>query len=158
MSHPLAGRVADHDRDHDHDHDTEPATAPIEVTDGELPPADTVEAYEHVLPGAADRIIRMLEQQSEHRMALERSLARSTAVTERLRQVLGVAIVLVVFIVATRLITGGHEGPGTLLAVADLVLLAAVFLGRPSAPVFVERPRLTRAARSGSADAHGSLR
>lgn len=150
MSHPLPGRVAAHDAD--------PATEPVEVIDGELPPADTVEAYEHVLPGAADRIIRMLEQQSEHRMAMERTLARSTAVTERLRQVLGVAIVLVVFVVASRLITGGHEGPGTLLAVADLVLLAAVYLGRPSAPVLVETPRLTRAARSAAADARGSAR
>ncbi len=150
MSHPLSGRVADHG--------TEAVTAPAEVIDGELPPADTVEAYEHVLPGAADRIIRMLEQQSEHRMAMERSLARSAAVTERLRQVLGVAIVLVVFIVASRLITGGHEGPGTLLAVADLVLLAAVYLGRSSSPALVETPRLTRAARSSAADAHAPAR
>lgn len=144
MSHPLSGRVADHD--------TEPVTAPVEVIDGELPPADTVEAYEHVLPGAADRIIRMLEQQSEHRMAMERTLARSAAVTERLRQVLGVAIVLVVFVVASRLITGGHEGPGTLLAVADLVLLAAVYLGRPTAPVLLEAPRVTRPSRAVAAD------
>jgi hypothetical protein len=35
-----------------------------------------------------------------------------------------------VFLVATRLITGDHEIPGTLLAVTDLGLLVAVFLGR----------------------------
>ena len=120
-----------------------------EVVEGELPSADTVEAYEQVLPGAADRIIRMLEQQSLHRMEMERTVAQSAARTERLRQVLGVGIVLVVFLVATRLITGGHEGPGTLLAVADLVLLAAVYLGRPSqpTPMVVEAP-VTRVQRS----------
>ena len=137
MSQPLPGRATDPE--------------PTEVIEGELPPAETVEAYEHVLPGAADRIIRMLEQQSEHRMAMERTLARSAARTERLRQVLGVAIVLVVFIVASRLITGGHEGSGTLLAVADLVLLAAVYLGRPAPPVLVEAPGLSRSTRSGGA-------
>lgn len=146
MSHPLAGRPADHDPE------------PTEVVDGELPPAETVEAYEHVLPGAADRIITMLEQQSSHRMEMERTLARSTARTERLRQVLGVGIVLVVFVVSSRLITGGHEGPGTLLAVADLVLLAAVYLARPSAPALVEAPRLSREARSSAASLRASAR
>jgi uncharacterized membrane protein len=145
MSLPL-GRPSDHDPE------------PTEVVDGELPPAETVEAYEHVMPGAADRIITMLEQQSLHRMEMERTLARSAARTERLRQVLGVGIVLVVFVVASRLITGGHEGPGTLLAVADLVLLAAVYLGRPSTPVLVEAPRLSRAARSSAASLRASAR
>ena len=144
MSQPLPGRATDHE--------------PTEVVDGELPPAETVEAYEHVLPGAADRIIRMLEQQSAHRMEMERTLARSTARTERLRMVLGVGIVLVVFVVASRLITGSHEGPGTLLAVADLVLLAAVYLGRPTPPVLVEAPGFSRPARSVAADGHASVR
>lgn len=145
MSHPL-GRAVEHD------------VEPTEVIDGELPPADTVEAYEQVLPGAADRIVRMLEQQSLHRMEMERTAQRSAARTERLRQVLGVAIVLVVFIVATRLITGGHAGPGTLLAVADLLLLAAVYLGRPTPAVLVEAPRLSRSARSSAAELRASAR
>jgi uncharacterized membrane protein len=103
-----------------------------ELVNGELPSADTVEAYEQVLPGAADRIMSMLEQQSQHRMQLESALARSAARTERLRELLGIGFVLVVFVVATRLITGGHELPGTLLAVLDLGLLAAVYLSRSS--------------------------
>ncbi len=148
MSHPSPGR---HVTGHDHE--------PTEVIDGELPAADTVEAYEQVLPGAADRIVRMLEQQSAHRMEMERTLARSAARTERLRQVLGVGIVLVVFIVATRLITGGHEAPGTVLALADLVLLAAVYLGRShQPPVLVEAPALTRSARSAAADLRAPAR
>jgi len=101
-----------------------------ELVEGELPSAETVAAYEKVLPGAADRIVRLLEQQSEHRMQMERLALTKASRTERLGQLLGIGFALVVFIVATTLITGGHELPGTLLAVADLGLLVAVFLRR----------------------------
>jgi len=100
------------------------------VIAGELPSAETIEAYEHVLPGAADRILAMLEHQSEHRMTMERTVVQAAARSERLGQLLGLALVLIVFLVATRLITGDHEIPGTLLAVTDLGLLVAIFLGR----------------------------
>ena len=100
------------------------------VIAGELPSAETIEAYEHVLPGAADRILAMIEHQSEHRMTIEQTVVKAAARSERLGQLLGLGLVLVVFLVATRLITGDHEVPGTLLAVTDLGLLVAVFLGR----------------------------
>ncbi len=108
----------------------EPEVSHTSATTGDLPPADTVEAYEHVLPGAADRILTMLEHQSQHRIEIERTLVQSAARTERLGQVMGLGFVLLVFLVATWLITDGHGPAGTLLAVADLALLAAVFLGR----------------------------
>lgn len=44
---------------------------------GPLPPADELEKYEAVLPGAADRIVKMAEGQANHRAQLE---------TEALRQ------------------------------------------------------------------------
>ncbi len=123
----------------DGDHDV------TELVLGELPSAETVEAYEQVLPGAADRIISLLEQQSLHRMTMERTAVEQAARTERLVQLLGLGFALVVFLVATRLITTGHELPGTLLALADLGLLVAVFVRRDQAerpaPVVIENPR-----------------
>lgn len=114
-----------------------------ELAQGDLPSAETVEAYEQVLPGAADRILAMLEEQSTHRMRMERTLVESAAHTERLGQLLGLAFVLVVFLISTWLITSDHPVPGTLLAFADLALLAAIFLGRDRAaseslPLMVE--------------------
>lgn len=116
---------------------SEPAVQPAaaeadvaELANGDLPSAETVEVYEQVLPGAADRILSMLEEQSTHRMRMERTLVESAARTERLGQLLGLAFVLVVFLVGTWLITTDHSVPGTLLAVADLALLAAVFVHR----------------------------
>lgn len=97
---------------------------------GELPSADTVEAYEQVLPGSADRILAMLERQAEHRMVMERTLVEGATRSERLGQLLGLAIVLVVFTVAARLISTEHEISGTLLAVCDLGVLASVYWRR----------------------------
>ena len=39
---------------------------------GPLPPPDSFASYEHVLPGAADRILKMAENQAGHRQTLER--------------------------------------------------------------------------------------
>lgn len=38
---------------------------------GPIPPPNIIEGYENVLPGAADRIIKMAEQQSSHRQQME---------------------------------------------------------------------------------------
>lgn len=109
----------------------------VSVAMGELPSADTFAAYERVLPGAADRILAMLERQAEHRIRMEEHQVQGAARSERLGQLLGLAIVLVVFAVASRLIATDHELSGTLLAVCDLGVLASVYWrrGSPSATV-----------------------
>lgn len=44
-----------------------------EYTNGPLPPPSMLKGYEEVLPGAADRIFTLMEQQSAHRQKLERT-------------------------------------------------------------------------------------
>lgn len=99
-----------------------------------LPSAGDFQAYESILPGAADRILGMLERQAEHRMDMERDAVSSAARSERLGQLLGLAIVLIVFTVAARLISGEHEISGTVLAVCDLGVLASVYWRRGNGP------------------------
>ncbi len=106
----------------------------VSVALGELPSADTFSAYEQVLPGAADRILAMLERQAEHRIDMERHLVEGAARSERLGQLLGLAIVLVVFAAASRLIATDHELSGTVLAVCDLGVLASVYWRRDRGP------------------------
>ena len=43
-----------------------------EHTSGPLPPPSMLRSYQEVLPGAADRIFTLMEQQSAHRQELER--------------------------------------------------------------------------------------
>lgn len=44
---------------------------------GPIPPPDIIEKYERILPGAADRIITMAEQQATHRQAMEKKMIES---------------------------------------------------------------------------------
>lgn len=41
---------------------------------GPLPDPDTLQRYEQVLPGLAERIVAMAEKQSDHRQSLERAV------------------------------------------------------------------------------------
>jgi len=100
------------------------------VIAGQLPSAETIQAYESAYPGSAERILHMVEEQSTRRLDMEETLVKAAAHSERLGQLLGLLLVAAVFAVGTWLIIIGHEIPGTLLAVTDLGLMVAVFLGR----------------------------
>jgi uncharacterized membrane protein len=55
-----------------------------EYTSGPLPPPSMLKGYEDVLPGAADRIFTLMEQQSAHRQELERTtLDRNSRARDR---------------------------------------------------------------------------
>ena len=112
---------------------------------GPLPPPQMLQQYEATVPGAADRILRMAERESEHRRSLEREVVaaeredRARQRSERrLGQVLGFVLCVVAIVagavVAVRSsgtagqIMGGIIGAGGL---ASLVL--ALMTGqRPS--------------------------
>lgn len=49
----------------------------IEQHSGPIPHPDIIKQYEEILPGAADRIISMAENQSSHRQAMEKSMCCS---------------------------------------------------------------------------------
>ena len=51
---------------------------------GPLPPPDRLEKYELIVPGAAERIIRMAENQAAHRMSLESRAMNSDVVNSRI--------------------------------------------------------------------------
>ena len=51
----------------------------VALTTGPLPPPEQLAQYEQIIPGAADRILRMTENNSDHRIELFR--ARSLKVT-----------------------------------------------------------------------------
>ena len=46
---------------------------------GPIPPPNIINGYEQILPGAADRILSMAEQQSAHRQELEKKMIKSEA-------------------------------------------------------------------------------
>ena len=56
---------------------------------GPLPPPGLLKGYEDVCPGAADRIVRMAEDQGKHRRELEQKLAEASV--EEMRRGFGEA-------------------------------------------------------------------
>ncbi len=104
--------------------------AAIEVSrySGPLPPPENLAKYEQILPGSADRIIRMAEQQAMHRQHLEKLVLGSNATAQKWG--LGCA-----FIIAMSAIWGGvwlslkgMSGEGLAAIIGALVALVAVFV------------------------------
>jgi len=84
--------------------------------------------YEKVLPGAADRIVRMAEREQEEHLYRQRLTVENAVARSRDGQRFALAIALAVLLVSAVLILMGHEVAGTILGSVDLVSLAAVFI------------------------------
>ena len=57
-------------------HESSFLEAYTEVSIGPLPPPEVLHRYEEIVPGAANRILEMAENQSKHRMQLEKNDSR----------------------------------------------------------------------------------
>lgn len=95
---------------------------------GPLPPAEQLRAYEQVLPGSPDRILRMAERQQEHRLALESITVREAANRSWWGLRLGFVITLLVVGVGAAAIFTGRSLAGFGVILADLAVLAGVFV------------------------------
>ena len=69
---------------------------------GPLPPPNILDGYERVLPGSADRIITMAEEQLKHRHNLEKSVIKSNIRNE------GVGMVFAFILTLTLMFFGGY--------------------------------------------------
>lgn len=89
-----------------------------------LPPINEFRGYEEVLPGAADRILTMVEERAAHHRSMQVHRMGSLDRTTRLIVVLGAAIVLAVvgsvLAIALMLIWKGYSIPGAVVGIADI--------------------------------------
>ena len=102
---------------------------------GPYPPPEMLAAYDKVLPGLADRLVRQAETQTAHRQELERRLLEAEVddrSAERSQRRLGLwlaySVVLAVLIAAVIIAAIGAPIEGTVLGGVDLVALAGVFV------------------------------
>lgn len=95
---------------------------------GPIPDPMTLERYESILPGAAERIMRMAEDQSSHRREMESVVIRSRARDSLLGIVAGFIIAMSTIFAGVYVITKGYAWSGTLLGSAGLVGLVSVFI------------------------------
>lgn len=95
---------------------------------GPIPPPSILKEYEETLPGTADRILSIAENQSDHRIRLEAAVIGHDARRSLLGLILGFIIALAALGGAVFLIYAGHSVAGLVLAAMDIGGMVAAFV------------------------------
>lgn len=96
--------------------------------EGPIPPPETLQQYENVLPGSAERILKMVENQSLHRQEMEKRLIGARCRDSLWGIVAGVIAVLAFATVAWYAIIKGHPTAATFLGTGTIVGIVSVFI------------------------------
>ena len=96
--------------------------------EGPLPPPDILAQYEEVVPGSAERILRIAEQEAEQRRALVARLVSADVSRARWGLWVGAFVALVAIVAATAMALAGHPWPGTIVIAIDLASVVGVFV------------------------------
>jgi len=94
-----------------------------------LPDPSILARYDQIVPGAAERILKLTENQSAHRIKLE-DQALTAQISESKRGQWIAAIISVLFLVGSVWVTlEGHDWVGGILGGGTVVTLVTVFIG-----------------------------
>ena len=96
---------------------------------GLLPPPDTLAQYNELIPHGAERIMKMAEKQSEHRISIEDTVIISREFQSKRGQVFAFIIAFVFAIVGCYSINRGYPWPAGIAWGATLVSLVSTFIG-----------------------------
>ena len=100
----------------------------IEQHQGPLPKPSDLHEYDLIVPGAAERIIKMAEEQAKHRQELERSVIQSDIRDGRTGLWLGFIIGIIAILAGAYCIVQGHSIAGGVLGGSAVPGLTAVFV------------------------------
>ena len=80
----------------------------LEITAGPIPSPQVLQQYNQVMPDAAERIVRMAEKQSDHRIDLERKVVDSNIIKSYLGMILAATIALYGLYIAKEIAVNGN--------------------------------------------------
>ena len=95
---------------------------------GPLPPPEALERYNQIVPGAAERLIAMAENQHTHRQELEKHVIHSNVSAQKLGTILGFIVAMTVIIGGVYLVHEGKSGEGLAAILTALAALVGVFV------------------------------
>jgi uncharacterized membrane protein len=100
----------------------------VQSFSGPLPHPEILRQFEQVSPGAAERIIKMAEDQSQHRRDLEKKVIESDVARSKMGQVLGFVIAIFGLTVSAIIAIYGNAIAGTILGAGTIASLVGVFM------------------------------
>jgi uncharacterized membrane protein len=95
---------------------------------GPLPPPDMLARYEEILPGAAERIISLAEQELMHRRDLEERYSGTIVGNSRMGLIFGFLIGIGGLVVATMIGIYGNPEAGVGMGLVTLGSLVGIFI------------------------------
>ena len=95
---------------------------------GPLPPPEQLRGYENVLPGSADRILKLAENQAAHRQHIEKVAVEGGDRRSWWGLALGFVISASVLGLGAALVLEGHDAAGAAFVGIDVVGLGGVFV------------------------------
>jgi uncharacterized membrane protein len=105
-----------------------------EMYSGPIPPPSVIAGWEKLLPGAADRILKMAEKQSAHRIAIEARVIDGEINRSKTGLWLG-------FVIGTVMIVGGLMVIGLGHDVAGCTVIGSTLVGVVGAFIFGQKSR-----------------
>lgn len=109
---------------------SDPGAVEVGYPAGTLPSPEALRHYDALVPGAAERIFRLAEDQAQYRFQLE--TARIKGETTRAVLAMCFSAVIAFFLVTGGIVValsnGGDPGAGVAIILFGVVLLAGVFL------------------------------
>jgi uncharacterized membrane protein len=97
---------------------------------GPLPHPQILEYYDHISPGAADRILAMAEKQALHRQELEKAIVQSDIANEKRGMNYALIITIFLYGMGAILILNNKELQGLITLVSTSAFLVYTFLGQ----------------------------
>ena len=92
---------------------------------GPIPPPEVIKGYESVIPGSAERLLKIAEEEQQHRFEIDNQLTKGYMALNVRGQLLGFFIVLTLIVAIVFLTIYNHEyvaGGLTLVAVSLSVI------------------------------------
>lgn len=106
---------------------------------GPLPPPEYLAEYEKTLPGSPNRIMTMAEKQVDHRIDMEKIIAKKKFFQSTLGQIIGAVLIVFFGYIAYDLALNGHDGAAISIGVTTVVSLAVVFVLNKIPNIFPEK-------------------
>jgi uncharacterized membrane protein len=95
---------------------------------GPLPHPEALERYNQIVPGSAERIIAMAEDQHDHRIEIETRVIESNISAQKLGTILGFVVAMTAIVGGSLLVYGGKETSGLTAIITALAGLVGVFV------------------------------